>query len=89
MKPQRLAEQLKQFHCTADVYTFRRVIEETFNEMFPHTTDEQLLYQPRLAMAFDDEVRRRLRSHEVPDEIINRTLINLRKSAASRHKRDI
>lgn len=83
----RLKAELQKCNCPADPDTFRDVVESTFNRMYPDWTDDQLLCQPVKALEFDNEVRAAVKCAAVPDEVINRTLINLRKSNQSRHQR--
>lgn len=82
----RLNEELPRCNCAMSPEQFRAVVEEKFNEMFPDWTDDALLCKPREALKFDDAVRLAVGA-DVPDEVINRTLINLRKSSVSRHQR--
>lgn len=83
----RLAVELKKCNCTTTPDKFREVVETVFNHLFPDWTDDDLLCKPKVASQFDDEVRKRINCPAVPDEVINRTLINLRKSNQNSHKR--
>lgn len=81
----KLSKQLALYSkITAD--DFRKVIEKKFNDMFPDWTDDALLCKPTEALRFDEAVREEI-GDKIPDEVINRTLINIRKAAYSFHHR--
>ena len=58
---------------------FRDIIQEVFAVLHPSWTDEQLLFRPPDGMRFCEAVRCRT-SKGLPDELILRTLVNIRKS---------
>lgn len=66
---------------------FKKTVEDVFNEYFSRWTDDELLCHPHDALRFDDWVRYRLGNPNIPDALINRTLINIRKANRSKHQR--
>lgn len=75
----KLATALTDSGCILDPQVFRDLVKATFLEMHAALTDELLYCRPAEALVFCGEVRRRARSPELSDELVLRTLTNIRK----------
>jgi hypothetical protein len=76
----KLATELESIGCTRDPNDFRDRIIESFKAMYVGWTDEDLLHKPTEGIKFCDEIRRKLRNRNLPEELILRTLTNARKA---------
>lgn len=82
-----LEKELKALGLGLSAADFRDIVQEVFAVTCPAWTDEELLYHPRDTLNYDDLVRcrvthlegRALRRRDLPDHLINRTLVNCRK----------
>jgi hypothetical protein len=75
----KLTEHLKAAGWDRDADSFRDALVDIFAEMFRAWTDEELLFNPREAIQFCNVARSRLRTKDLPDHVILRTLVNVRK----------
>jgi len=76
----RLEVELPRYGCDVDPETFREVVAELKEVMFPCYTDEELLYHLDDSRAYVMAVRSRIRCLGLPDFLILRTMINVRKN---------
>lgn len=83
----RLEDELKAYRCTVDPEQFRDIIGDLKAAMYPSWSDEDLLHRPIEALRFCAVVRDRVRSLDLPDEIILGTMTNMRKARDRRRRR--
>lgn len=76
---QRLHEELLGYGWTKGADAFRDIVWRVFKRHYSDLTDEQLLQEPAEAAKFCDRVRTRAKGPEIPDQLILRTLLNIRK----------
>jgi hypothetical protein len=79
-----LAEELLAAGCRLERAEFGDRLGDVFNGLFRDKTDEDLLCRPVESAAFCRVVRRAVRSPKLPDRVILRTLIALRKGGYAR-----
>ena len=75
----RLDKELDQLGCDISADCFREILAGLFNGYYASWTDERLLYHPAEAIRYCEMVRSATRCNGLPDEMILRSLINLRK----------
>jgi len=79
----RLEKELKLFGCDVDPNAFEEMLGDVFANMFPGTSDEDLLYHPYDALQYCKAIRARS-GCDIPDHVILRRLINCRKRSRPR-----
>lgn|GEM_PF-6971610 len=75
----KLEEELESCHCSMSTDDFRALLRSTFKEFYGDMPDERLLYRPTEALGFCGIIRQRCLCLGLPEELILRTLANLRK----------
>lgn len=75
----RLEDELKLYGCEMDAQSFRECLANTFANMFKGYTDEQMLCEPDATKDFDRTIRRIVNCPGLPDSVINKTILNMRK----------
>lgn len=78
----KVEKELESHGYAGDPERFKTAVGESHFTMFPNWTDEELLQNPRSLIELCDNVRRLMKCN-LPDSLIARTLINLRKSGHS------
>ena len=74
-----LATALTESGCNLDSQAFRDLVRSIFVEKYPAMTDEDVYCRPAEAMLFCNHVRRGARAPQIADELVLRTLTNIRK----------
>jgi hypothetical protein len=77
--PLNLNAELKLHGCGLDPDAFRDLVVELQHAICPDWTPDELLCHPTDAVVFCQTVRRRAESPGLPEHVICRTLLNLRK----------
>ena len=74
-----LSQVLTQADCKLDTQIFRDLVKATFVDKYPTMSDEDVYCRPAEAMIFCNKVRQAARTPHLGDEVILRTLTNIRK----------
>ena len=74
-----LSQVLTQANCKLDPQIFRDLVKATFVDKYPTMSDEDVYCRPVEAMIFCNKVRQAVRAPQLADEVILRTLTNIRK----------
>lgn len=77
--PIQLEKELPRYGCDIDPKEFREIILELKAVMTPHWTSEELLYHMDDVRQYVNAVRCRTQCVGLPDFLVLRTLINIRK----------
>ena len=75
-----LATELERLGCETSADGFRDMIQELKAVMYPCWTDEELMQHPDEAKRYCVVVRRQCKCKNLPDNLILRTLSNVRKA---------
>ena len=70
---------LRDSGCVLDPTAFRDLVRAIFVEKYPALTDEDVYCRPAEAMIFCNRVRQAARAPQMADEMVLRTLTNIRK----------
>src|SRR4051812_43318607 len=70
--------ELLAYGCDMEPSAFEELLGETHADLFPAWTDEELADHLRNALDFCNVIRRKLKS-DIPDDLIMRSLRNMRK----------
>lgn len=84
----RLEDELSGYNIKGGAEKFREVIADVKNGMCRNWTDEDLLCHPVDAIRFCAAVCGKLRCFDLPDDLILRTLLNMRKASDPRLDKD-
>jgi hypothetical protein len=76
-----LEKELDEQGIDLTAHQFRQIIEQTHKKLFPEFNDEQLLQRPTLSVQFVGGVRSRCPSPSPSEDLICRTLMNIRKQS--------
>jgi len=76
----RLEDELEQFGCSLTAFAFREHLEKRKMDTSPDWTIDDLICHPKEAMEFAQMVRGELGCPALPDYVILRALMNIRKS---------
>lgn len=71
---------LKALGWEGDRADFNDLLVDVQHSFCPDWSDEQLLCRPRSAIEFCDLVRRRANNQNLPDELILRALVHIRRN---------
>lgn len=74
-----LSQVLNQADCKLHPQIFRDLVRATFIDKYPTMSDEDVYCRPAEAMIFCNKVRQAARTPQLSDEVILRTLTNIRK----------
>lgn len=80
----KLQDELKQYGCDVDAQEFREILADTFARMFRGWTDERMVSDTAAARDFDNAVRRIVNCPDLPDVLINMTILNMRKNSRTK-----
>jgi transcriptional regulator with XRE-family HTH domain len=76
----KLEDELEQFHCEWDAGAFREMLEENKSLFAPSWTVDELVCHPDEAKKFCNAIRSLEGCAGLPDDLILRTLMNVRRS---------
>ena len=82
----KLEDELKLYGCYLDPSQFEEILADVFAGMCAGMNDEGLLYRPSDAVRYCQAIRART-SDGLPEEMILRRLINMRKSSRAPKKK--
>jgi hypothetical protein len=80
----KLADALTTARCKMSPEAFEHLIRNTFEELYPEFTSEQLFRRPSEGLKYCEAIRKRARTVILPEEIIMGTLENMRKHSKLR-----
>jgi hypothetical protein len=78
--PRKLRDELNEYGCATDPIAFRKMLEDKKNATTPDFSFDDLVCRPDDAKKFCDLVRAEQSCDRLPDFLILRTLMNVRKS---------
>jgi hypothetical protein len=78
--PRKLKDELNQHDCSMDPIAFRNLLEEKKAAMFPEWSFDDLVCRPDDAKKFCEVIRAEHSCSKLPDFLILRSLMNVRKS---------
>jgi transcriptional regulator with XRE-family HTH domain len=76
----KLEDELSDFDCKMDAGTFRELIEERKAVTSPSWTIDELVCHPEEAKSYCQSIREATECQSLPDHLILRTLMNVRRS---------
>ena len=78
--PRKLKDELNEHHCSMDPIAFRDLLEQKKAATFPGLSFDDLVCRPDEAKRFCELIRAEPFCDKLPDFLILRTLMNVRKS---------
>jgi hypothetical protein len=75
----KLDDVLRDHGCDMDVAVFRELLKGRLADDYPGWNDEELMHRPQEALRYCQAIRQAARCFDLPDELILRTLSNMRK----------
>lgn len=82
-----LEQQLEDSGAGIGASAFRKIVSEIFLRLYPGWTDEDLMVNPRESRLFCHVVRRAVGCRKLPDPVVLKTLINIRKNGCRRKEK--